>query len=211
MVSSDAVCRVTDLTVTAGAFLNVTDNAAIGGRFSAFHPMTMSVGSTLTLGSASVLELRVTVLPPLSTRPGGGQFFVVPIATFGSLTGRLAHLTVAMNYAFSRASATSQPCYVPTNSTPVYTSSTLAVAVDVQNCASDGGLSTGAIVGIAVGAAAAGVLLIVVLVLVVSSFWFRRVSFFGSHFVPQLHNSTKARTARMNKELRGKELHELSV
>jgi hypothetical protein len=65
---------------------------------------------------------------------------------------------------FSAVTATSDNgC--PATATPGYGSSTLTVTVTVT-CAS-GGLSTGAIVGIAVGAAAAGVLAIVVWALLV--------------------------------------------
>jgi hypothetical protein len=79
--------------------------------------------------------------------------------------GALTNVTAEMNYAVARS--TGQPCYVATNSTPVYAQSSLSVVVDVQSC-DGGGLSTGAIVGIAVGAAAGGVLVIVILAVVVS-------------------------------------------
>jgi hypothetical protein len=196
-------CSVTDLTISATASLNVTKSLLIDGRLTVYHPMTMIVGDTLSLATTAHLQLHITSLPPVTSKTGGGFFFVVPIASYGSHTGQLANVTVQMNYAVARS--TSQPCYVPTNSTPVYGQSTLSVVVNVQSCDGGGGLSTGAIVGIAVGATAGGILVIVVLALVVSRVMFS----IASQTLLQLHKSTKARTARMNKELRGNELHDL--
>jgi len=181
--------NTTDLNMIVGAILNVTGNADVEGRLTVYYPMTILIGGTLTLGPASNLYVHVTTLPPVMTRANGGLFVTIPIATYGALIGTFANVTVEFNYAVARSSSTTSPCYVPTNSTPIYAQSSLSVVVDVKSC-DGGGLSTGAIVGIAVGAAAAGILLIVILAIV-------------------LHKSTVARTTRMNKSLRDNQLKDL--
>ncbi len=159
----------------------------------------------MSLGLDAHLRLQITSLPPVMTKPGGGLFVTVPVATYGALTGVFANITVEMSYPVARSMATS-PCYEPTNSTPIYSQSTLSVVVDLQSCGG-GGLSTGAIVGIAVGAAAGGILLIVILAIVVSSAWFSTGVVLSVVF--QLHKSTAARTVQMNQSLRDKNLNEL--
>jgi hypothetical protein len=156
---------VTDLTVTAGSSLNVTGSISIAGLLRVYYPMTILAGNALNLGADSYMHIHITVLPTVMTAASGKQFITIPLTMQGSLNGAMTNVTAEMNYAVARS--TGQPCYVATNSTPVYSQSTLSVVVDVQSC-DGGGLSTGAIVGIAVGAAAGGVLLIVILAVVVS-------------------------------------------
>lgn len=103
----------------------------------------------LTQGSLLVIDLGLTALAP-------GNSVVIPIASYGSVNGRLTSVV---------ANSTSTNCVV-LSAIPNYGSSTLTVTVSATSCP-DQGLSIGAIIGIAVGTVLCGILLALGIVLIV--------------------------------------------
>jgi hypothetical protein len=154
--------RTTVLTVASQVLLNVTGSLSIDGLATVYHPTTITVGQALQLQATASLLVYVTQLPPITFVTSSTGFFTIPIATFASRQGQFANVTVVMNYPVSRSA-----CYVPTDSSQSYSSSSMSVVVDVQSCGADDGLSSGAIAGIAVAAIVGGVLVALLIVVLV--------------------------------------------
>jgi hypothetical protein len=159
--------RTTVLTVASQVLLNVSGSVSIDGLATVYHPTTIMVGQALQIQPTASLLVYVTQLPPVTPVTTTTGFFTIPIATFASRQGQFANVTVVMNYPVSRSA-----CYVPTDSSQSYSSSSMSVVVDVQNCGADEGLSSGAIAGIAVGAVVGGVLLVLLIAVLVCFFVF---------------------------------------
>jgi hypothetical protein len=89
----------------------------------------------------------------------GSTSVTVVVANYSKLVGRFASLNITVSVPVARDAVAYQQCSTYGEPQPFYGSSSLIVTVAVTGCAANttsDGLSTGAIVGIAVGAVVAG-------------------------------------------------------
>jgi hypothetical protein len=121
----------------------------VNGTISVLGPLSVQSGASLTTGSAFVISSGGSIIPILQMPITVTTTFIV--AQFGSFSGNASSVGRAV------PAAQQQACLGP--ATGMVTASALSVTVPVVPCG--GGLSTGAIVGIAVGCSVAGILLAV--------------------------------------------------
>ncbi len=140
-LSPTAVLVVTgELTTVSGGVLIVSNGAVI------------SVNGVLVVGVGSSLFAILT------SSPGTVTTISVPIASFSQMQGTFTFENVVGNF-------TGSNCYSFGSPMPVQTQSSLSLTVSIQyTCASDDGLSTGALIGVVVGCSVAGVTVVAIVI-----------------------------------------------
>ncbi len=124
---------------------------------------TLTVTGTLSVSQSAVLQANTVVFgagsmvtPVLTAAPAGSSVTVV-VATFGSSSGTPIAQSAVKDFPDAQCVQLGAP-QVATSAT------TLSVTIAVQQLCGGGGLSTGALIGIIVGASVLGLALIIAVV-----------------------------------------------
>lgn len=136
--------------------------------------LQVSQGATLAAGELTILP-GATLTPVVTTHPGSGKkeeeegggevtpvaapTVTVAVASFSSMSGQFVVAPAVASFEQSQCVALGSP-------TVVTTASTLSAVMSVTQLCDNQGLSTGAIVGIAVGCVAGAIVLAVLIVVV---------------------------------------------